>query len=160
MSNPAQRISTSSTFDFNAQQRSNNQRRTTIIDDDDTRKIKVNKPDLYYGDRMMLKDWLTQVKIYLLFNSVEENRKTLFVFTFLQRRAEHWLKPNLRKKLDNDENDKEIFIQFSKFKKEIRRIFEVSNEKQTAERVVQHLIQKTSVSDYAARFQEHVNLTE
>ena len=56
MSNPAQRTPTSSTLDFNAQQRSNNQRRATIIDDDDTRKIKVNKLDLYYEDRMTLED--------------------------------------------------------------------------------------------------------
>ena len=100
------------------------------------------------------------MKIYLLFNSVEKNRKTLFVFTFLRERTERWLKPSLRKKLNDDENDKEIFTQFSKFKKEIRRIFEVFNEKQTAERIVQHLIQKTSASDYAARFQKHVNLIE
>ena len=56
MFNSAQRISTPSTLDFNAQQRSNNQRRATVIDDDDIRKVKVNKSDLYYGDRMTLKD--------------------------------------------------------------------------------------------------------
>ena len=109
---------------------------------------------------MTLKDWLTQVKIYLLFNSVKEDRKTLFVFIFFRERAERWLKSSLRKKLNDDENDKEIFTQFSEFKKKIRRIFEVFNEEQTAERVIQYLIQKTSTSDYAARFQEHINLTE
>ena len=160
MSNSAQRTSTSSILDFNVQQRLNNQRCATTIDDDDIRKIKVNKFDLYYEDRMTLKDWFTQIKIYLLFNSVEKNRKTLFVFTFLRGRAERWLKPSLRKKLNDNEDNKEIFAQFSEFKKKIRRIFEVFNEKQTAERVIQHLIQKTSVSDYAARFQEHVNLIE
>ena len=56
MSNSTQRISISSTLDFNAQQRLNNQRRATIIDDDDTRKIKVNKLNLYYEDRMTLED--------------------------------------------------------------------------------------------------------
>ena len=136
MFNSAQRTFILSTLDFNVQQRLNNQRRATIIDDDDTRKIKVNKFDLYYEDRMTLKDWFTQMKIYLLFNSVEENRKTFFVFIFLRKKAEHWLKFSLRKKLNDDKNDKKIFIQFSKFKKEIRRIFEVFNEEQTAERVV------------------------
>ena len=160
MSNPAQRTSILSTLDFNVQQRLNNQRRATTIDDNDIRKIKVNKSDLYYEDRMTLEDWFTQMKIYLLFNSMKEDRKTLFVFTFFRGRAERWLKSNLRKKFDDDEDDKKIFIQFSEFKKEIRRIFEISNEKQIAERVIQHLIQKTSASDYAARFQEHVNLIE
>ena len=100
------------------------------------------------------------MKIYLLFNSVEEDRKTLFVFTFFRERAERWLKSSLRKKLNDNKDNKEIFAQFSEFKKKIRRIFEVFNEEQTAERVIQHLIQKTSASDYAARFQEHVNLIE
>ena len=109
---------------------------------------------------MTLEDWFTQMKIYLLFNSVEKDRKTLFVFTFLRERAERWLKSSLRKKLDDNEDNKEIFAQFSEFKKKIRRIFEVSNEKQTAERVIQHLIQKTSANDYAARFQKHANLIE
>ena len=56
MSNPAQRIFISSTLDFNVQQRSNNQRRVSEIDDDDIKKIKVNKLDLYYEDRMTLED--------------------------------------------------------------------------------------------------------
>ena len=160
MFNSAQRTSISSTLDFNAQQRLNNQRRASKIDNDDIKKIKVNKPDLYYENRMTLEDWLTQVKIYLLFNSVKKNRKTLFVFIFLWKRAERWLKFNFYKKLDDNEDDKKIFTQFSEFKKEIRRIFEVFNKEQTAERVIQHLIQKTSASDYVARFQEHINLIE
>ena len=56
MFNPAQHIFTSNTLDFNAQQRLNNQRRASKIDDDDIRKIKVNKFDLYYEDRMTLED--------------------------------------------------------------------------------------------------------
>ena len=136
MFNSAQRISTSSIFNFNAQQRSNNQRRASKTDDDDIKKIKVNKLDLYYDDRMTLEDWLTQMKIYLLFNSVEKDCKTLFMFIFFRDKVECWLKLNFRKKLDDDENNKKIFTQFSEFKKEIRRIFEVLNEKQTAERII------------------------
>ena len=56
MFNSAQRISISSTLDFKVQQCSNNQRRASEIDDDDFRKIKVNKFDLYYKDRMTLED--------------------------------------------------------------------------------------------------------
>ena len=56
MFNSAQRTFISSTFNFNAQQRLNNHRRASEIDDDDIRKIKVNKFDLYYEDRMTLKD--------------------------------------------------------------------------------------------------------
>lgn len=49
---------------------------------------------------------------------------------------------------------------FEAFKKEIRRIFCVSNEKQAAERAVQYLTQRTSAAEYAARFQEQANLTK
>ena len=77
---------------------------------------------------------------------------------FSLKKAKCWLKLNLCKKFNDNENNKEIFTQFSRFKKEIRRIFEIFNEKQTAERIIQHLIQKTSVNDYIARFQEHTNL--
>ena len=140
MFNSTQRIFISSTLDFNAQQRSNQQHCASITYNIDNDKIKVNKIDLYYEDRVTLEDWLTQIKIYLLFNSVKKNRKTLFIFTFLRERAERWLKSNLRKKLDENEDNKEIFIQFSDFKKEIRRIFEIFNEKQIAKRIIQHLI--------------------
>ena len=56
MSNSAQRTFISSTFDFNVQQRLNNQRRASKIDDDDIKKIKVNKSDLYYENRMTLEN--------------------------------------------------------------------------------------------------------
>lgn len=122
---------------------------------------KVNKPDVYHGDRTGLEDWLTQVETYFIFYPVPLEQKTLFASTFLRGRAQHWLKPNLRKYLDdNDEDEGGIFANFTKFKKELRRIFGTSNEEQTAERVIQHLYQKTSASDYAARFQEYANLTE
>lgn len=133
------------------------QRRSTFSDDD---KIKVNKPDTYHGDRNGLDDWLTQVDVYFAFNSVPADKKTLFASTFLRGRAEKWLKPNLRKYLDDEEDEDNLFADFDNFKTEIRRIFGTSNEEQTAERNIQHLVQRTSASDYAARFQEQANLTE
>ena len=136
MFNSAQRTFISSTLDFNAQQRLNNQRRASEIDDDDIKKIKVNKFDLYYEDRMTLEDWFTQMKIYLLFNSIEKNRKTFFMFIFLRERIERWLKSSFCKKFNDNKNNKEIFIQFSEFKKKICRIFEVFNEEQIAERII------------------------
>ena len=155
MSNPAQRTFTLSILDFNAQKRS-----TIFNNSNDDDKIKINKFDLYYENRVALENWFTQMKIYLLFNSVEKDRKTLFMFIFLRKRTERWLKSSLCKKLDENKNKKKIFVQFSEFKKEIRRIFEVSNKEQIAKWVIQHLIQKTSINDYAARFQKHVNLID
>ena len=133
------------------------QRRSTISDDD---KVKVNKPDTYHGDRNGLDDWLTQVDVYFAFNKVPDDKQTLFASTFLRGRAERWLKPRLRQYLDDGEDIDDIFSDYDNFKKEIRRIFGTSNEEQTAERNIQHLTQRTSAADYAARFQEQANLTE
>ena len=56
MFNSAQRIFILSTFDFNAQQRLNQQQRASIINNIDNDKIKVNKLDLYYEDRVTLEN--------------------------------------------------------------------------------------------------------
>jgi len=124
-------------------------------------KIRINKPDVYHGDRTGLEDWLMQVDIYFTFYLVPANKKTIFASTFLRGRAQHWLKPNLRKYLeDHDENPRAMFTNFDNFKRELRRIFGTSNEEQTAKRVIQHLTQRTSAAEYAARFQEYANLIE
>ena len=58
--------------------------RTTSTTRDDS---KVAKPDLYYGDRQGLDDWLTQMDIYFQFTPIEPNKKTLFTTTYLRGRA-------------------------------------------------------------------------
>ncbi len=109
--------------------------RRPSTDGDD--KIRVNKPDIYHGDRTGLEDWLVQVDIYFTFYLVPANKKTIFASTFLRGRAQHWLKPTLRKYLENhDENPRAMFTNFDNFKRELRRIFGTSNEEQIAKRVV------------------------
>ena len=75
--------------------------------------------------------------IYFTFYPVPANKKTIFASTFLRGRAQHWLKPNLRKYLeDHDENPRAMFTNFDNFKRELRRIFGTSNEKQIAKRII------------------------
>ncbi len=112
--------------------------RRPSTDEDD--KIRINKSDIYHEDRIGLKDWLMQINIYFTFYFVSANKKTIFAFTFLRERVQHWFKPNLRKYLKNhDENPRVMFTNFDNFKRELRRIFETSNEEQIAKRVIQHL---------------------
>ena len=55
--------------------------------------------------------------------------------------------------MKNEKNIKDkIFIQFDNFKTMIRQIFEVSNEKQFFERIIQHFKQHEFAFDYVARF--------
>ncbi|KAG9703200.1 hypothetical protein KCU59_g23009, partial [Aureobasidium melanogenum] len=130
--------------------------RTTIHRDDS----KVAKPDLYYGDRQGLDDWLTQMEIYFQFTPVESNKRTLFATTYLRGRAQHWMKPMLMKFLNGEGDTDGILTSFVNFKKEIRRIFGISNEDKVAVRLIQHIRQHTSASDYAAKFQEYAQITD
>ena len=99
-------------------------------------KIKVNALNKYYKDKTKLKNWITQVKIYFTFYLVLENKKILLTSIFLRERAQHWLKSNLRKHLKNEEDSREIFINFDVFKKELRQVFEIFNERQITKRVI------------------------
>ena len=119
---------------------------------------KVAKPDKYHGDRDGLEDWLLQLDMYYQFNEVD--KKTLFAATYLRGRAQHWFRPLLRAYMDDNKDEDELFKDFKNFKGEIRRIFGTSNEVQNAVRMVQTLVQRTSASDYAARFQEYSQVTD
>lgn len=101
------------------------QRRPTITEGE---KVKVNKLDEYHGDRGKLEDWLTQVELYFAFHPVQEDRKTLFASTFLRGRAERWIRPRTRQYLDNSKDPGIIFGNFSNFKREVRRMFRITNE--------------------------------
>jgi hypothetical protein len=130
--------------------------RTTSTNRDDS---KVAKPDLYYGDRQGLDDWLNQMDLYFIFTPMEERKKTIFASTYLRGRAQHWMKPMLQRFLNEQEDTDGIIMSFVKFKKEIRRIFGISNEDKVAIRLIQHIRQHTSASDYAAKFQEYAQVT-
>jgi len=78
-----------------------------------------------------------QIDICFIFYFVPEDQKTIFASTFLRDRTQHWLKPALRKYIKNlSENSNAIFTSFNNFKRELRRIFGISNKKQIAERVI------------------------
>lgn len=121
---------------------------------------RVGKPDFYHGDRGKLDDWLNQLDLYFMFENVAQNRRTLFAITYMRGRAQHWIKPRLTAHFQEEEDEEEIIVNFNNFKAAIRRVFGISNEKETAIRVIQHLQQKTSAADYAAKFQEYASITE
>ena len=124
-------------------------------------RVKTNKLDVYKSERDELNDWLIQMKLYFAFNSISKNQKTFFAFTYLRGRAQHWFKSKVRSYLDDEEDiDDKIFTRFNSFKVAIRRIFEVFNEEQFVERIIQHLKQHEFAFDYVARFQEYVNIID
>ena len=59
---------------------------------------------------------------------------------------------------DDNENENDMFDNYEFFKKKFTKIFDISNEKQTAEQIIQHIIQKLSASNYVVKFQKYVSL--
>ena len=51
-----------------------------------------------------------------------------------------------------------MFDDYEFFEKKFKKIFDISNEKQTAKRIIQHIIQKSSASNYAVKFQKYISL--
>ena len=72
----------------------------------------------------------------MFFNKVPEDKKTMFVITFIKGRAERWIKPKLYSFYNDKEDTDDIFGDYNNFKTEIRRIFRISNEESIAERMV------------------------
>ena len=101
------------------------------------------------------------MKLYFAFNSISKNQKTFFAFTYFKRKAQHWFKSKVRSYLDDEENiSDKIFTRFNNFKIVIRRIFEVFNEEQFVEKIIQHLKQHEFAFNYVARFQKYVNIID
>ena len=101
------------------------------------------------------------MKLYFAFNSISKNQKTFFAFTYFKEKVQHWFKSKVRSYLDDEKNiNDKIFTRFNNFKVAIRCIFEVFNEKQFIERIIQHLKQHEFAFDYVARFQKYVNIID
>jgi hypothetical protein len=61
--------------------------------------IKVATPDLFYGDRTKLEDWLLQFDMYFTFqgSELDDNCHVSLVATFMRGAALQWIKPFLVK---------------------------------------------------------------
>jgi hypothetical protein len=121
---------------------------------------KVAKPDLYYGDRTKLEDWLMQVDLYFKFiaDSVPDDDKVCFVSTFMRGEAQAWIKPCIVKYLDEDNEDEDVaqlIEHYANFKTQIRQVFGVTNEASTSARTIQELKQHRSAAEYTTEFQKH-----
>ena len=130
--------------------------RDTFNDD----KIKINKFDVYHENRNELKLWLIQMKIYFKFNLISNNKKIFFAIIYFWKRVQHWIQFKFKKYLNKNENIIVMFFNFDVFEKKFKNFFDVFNEKQTTKRIIQHIIQKTSISDYIVKFQKYFNLTK
>lgn len=95
-----------------------------------------------------------------MYYSVSNPNRTIFATSYYRRQAQHYLKPLLSAYVNDRTDSKGIFKDYNTFKKYIREVFRITNEKNTAVRIIQSLKQKTSATDYTARFREYANLTD
>jgi hypothetical protein len=120
---------------------------------------KVQKPDLFYGDRYKLEGWLLQWDLFFLFedDNIEDIKKAALVASYLRGPAQTWVTPYLKQFLGDggDDTVKRMFSDWLEFKEKLRQSFAVAKEPLIAERKIQRLRQTTSASDYANEFQKY-----
>ena len=119
--------------------------------------IKIIKSKIINHQRTELKNWLFQLKLYFIFNTIKNDRKTLIVVSKMSEKAFKWIKSNMKQFLHNDKDIGEIFNVFDRFKIIIQSVFSVTNETTTFIKMIQHLSQKTTTVDYAQWFKEYAN---
>ena len=127
--------------------------------------IKAVQPDLYYGERNKLDDWIMQIRTYCLIRKVPTDQQTLFATTLMRGRAQKWVKPFLKRYFDDPEDNENQDVRhwmekFPFFVKKIQQVFGSTNDQEVAIRIVQNLKQRKAASEYAAQFQEYADLTE
>jgi hypothetical protein len=127
-----------------------------------TAQFKVASPDLYYGDRKKLRQFLQQVKLNFLFHpeSVNtEEKKVVYASTYLRGAAFDWFEPYLKEFLGTPEEHRtprtqEIFQRFSSFQLAIEQVYGDVDTVKEAERDLQNLRQQGSATDYASKFHQ------
>ena len=57
--------------------------------------MNVNKPDLYYGERAKLDEWLMQWDLFFMFQGekVPEEKRVTLVLSYMRGKAFTWIKP-------------------------------------------------------------------
>jgi Retrotransposon gag protein/Zinc knuckle len=123
---------------------------------------KPKTPGPYDGNPRMLQGFLTQLKAYHRFypsKLTDVQAKVLHAGGCMTGTALAWFEPIMRDYLNNagddqDDETKEIFTDYEKFEKAIKKTFGSTDEVRTAVIHMDQLRQKGSASDYAARFRQ------
>ena len=128
---------------------------------------KVAKPDVYYGQRDKLEDWLIQLELYfsLQGKGLPNNRRVIFAASYMRGQAQKWIKPFLKRYFEEPDGEDNLDIKkwlenFRRFTIEVRRVFGPSNEEQVAVRIIQHMTQKKSAAEYSTQFQQYAAQTD
>ena len=132
--------------------------------------LKVQKPDVFSGDRSKLRVFLTQAELYIGFNLDKfsgEQEKILWASTYFRGGAFDWIDTYVRDFIDHKDdpenretNTNAIFLSWNSFKAELNRMYGDIDAIRTAERKLNSLKQTGSATDYAAKFQQYAARTD
>ena len=118
-------------------------------------KTQTSKPEYYYGDRNKFEDWVNQLLMYFLLEGVRPEKQALTAASYLRGEAQQWIRPQLQARLLRNEDPNGLFTSFQGLVQTMNGIYGLSNDKQVAIRNIQLLTQKTSASQYTAKFREY-----
>jgi transposase InsO family protein len=127
--------------------------------------VKIRPPEPFNGTRSKLRGFLTQLDMYIQMNReklVNEADKVLFATTYLTGPAFDWFEPFVRDYQEHtedlqDDETKDIFASYAKFKKRLEGTFGDVDKARNAERQLWRLKQVGSVGDYASKFQQIIS---
>ena len=90
----------------------------------------------------------------------KEADKVLYISSYLRSDALNWFELTLQdymknEKKNHDNEMNEIFISLKEFKKQIRIMFEIIDQKRTVKRKICNIMQKEAAMTYTANFQRH-----
>ena len=117
------------------------------------------KPDFYYGDRNKYDDWKNQVMMYILMERIQPDKHPLVACSYLRGEAQQWIRPHLQARLLRNEDPTGMFVGLQELFEVMNGIYGLSNDNQVAIRNIQLLTQKTSASQYTAKFKEYQDKT-
>ena len=120
-------------------------------------KVKVVKPDKFYGERKKLKLWLLQLCMWFWDHNTPSagEKRSVYASNLMRGRALKWIQPLLKEFLEKDKDNEGLFENFGKFLAKIRMTFGTTNDKKYAIKVIKTLRQTASVSEYVARFNKY-----
>jgi hypothetical protein len=125
--------------------------------------LKIKAPDVFDGKRGELQNFLSQMKVYLLFNStsiVTNTENVLVAGTYLRGKAYKWYSTYLQNHLkyrdsstERKKGTKKIMDSYDGFEKALKQHFGNIDQERIAEKQIRALKQAKSASNYTAEFQ-------
>jgi hypothetical protein len=103
--------------------------------------LKVKMPDLFYGDRSKLEDWILQFNrhFHIEGDKIKDVDKVILVSTYIKGPAEKWVLPIIQKYMDPnsyDAGNTVLVEQWDAFKIRLQQIFSPFKESIIAEQKI------------------------